>query len=406
MLIAPKCYPVFGAEAIVNMKMLQAFSTDKTIKVDLVSRKYADEMYPTEGIGSYGVNIDNICVVESCNKLNLRTTWQTIMSLFKFGCFFKGCVWAYEALPVVQKLIKENIYDFVITKNSPSFLLGAFLHDKGLPWVASWNDPFPWGFYPAPYGRGAGHKPTFIERMMLKQMMKADYHVFPSSNLMNHMNQYLPFDKSKARVIPHVVLQNQSAEIVRTQQIVDQPLSIIHSGNLGAPRDPHSFFDAVEYLLRENRDIKLKVTVLGKISKDDMPGQDSYPLLSKCFYCLPPVSYTESLKLLENYNLACVIEAPCKEGEAVFLPTKVTDFMQVGIPILSVSPKGGVLHNMYNKGEIGYFGDVHDSIDIKNILQQAWEDYTHNGLKQNKIDNSFLEDSVRQTYLEIGKLLS
>lgn len=405
LLIAPKCYPVFGAEAIVNMKMLQAFSTDKTIKVDLVSRKYADEMYPTEGISSYGVNIDNLCVVESCNKLNLHTAWQTIMSLFKFKCFFKGCVWAYEAMPVVKRLVKENKYDFVITKNSPSFLLGAYLHDKGLPWVASWNDPFPWGFYPAPYGHGAYHKPTIIERMMLKQMMKADYHVFPSSNLLKHMNHYLPFDVSKARVIPHVVLQNQSLRIVRNQQSEDQALSIIHSGNLGTPRDPHSFFDAVESILREHQDIKLKVTILGKISKDDMPSLNSYPLLSKCFSCLSPVSYTESLRLLENYNLACVIEAPCKEGEAVFLPTKVTDFMQVGIPILSVSPKGGVLHDMYVNGEIGYFGDVHDSKDIKKIVLQAWEDFTHNGLKQNKINTNFLGDNVRQSYLEIGRSL-
>ena len=67
LVIAPKSYPVSGAEAIVNMKMLQAFSRDSFFEVDLVSRKYSDETYPTGSIEEYGVKINKLHIVESCN---------------------------------------------------------------------------------------------------------------------------------------------------------------------------------------------------------------------------------------------------------------------------------------------------------------------------------------------------
>ncbi len=401
LVIAPKSYPVSGAEAIVNMKMLQAFSRDSFFEIDLVSRKYSDETYPTGSIEEYGVKINKLHIVESCNKLNLRTAWQSIMSLFIFGCTFKGCVWACEALPVIKDLIKNNKYDLVLTKNSPSFLLGAYLHKRGIRWVASWNDPFPWSFYPAPYGLGAEHKPSVVDRMMIRQMKKADYHVFPSSRLLTHMEKYLQFDNNKAKVIPHVVLQNKTLNIELKSTTSGNCLKIIHSGNLCKPRDPRTFFDAAESILRENREVNLSITILGRISSKDMPSKEEYPFLNKCFSCLEPVSYNESLNVLANYNLACVIEAPCKEGEAVFLPTKVTDFMQIGIPIMSISPLGGVLYDMYSKGEIGYFGNVHEVADIKTTILRAWSDFINGGLKQNVVDISFHEESVRRSYKSI-----
>lgn len=403
LLIAPKCYPIEGAESIVNIKMLQAFAPYEDIEVDVVSRRHNAGVYPSDGIERYNVRVGELCIVESCNKLNLKTMWQTFMCFVVFGSGFKGSVWAYAALPYIKQIIKKKHYDFVLTKNSPSFLLGAYLNRKGIPWVASWNDPAPDGFYPAPYGRDADHRPSFLERLILRQMRRADYHVFPSQQLLEHMVSYLHVDKNHCRVIPHAIIRDScDKDRVRVANESNHGLMrIIHSGNLSSPRDPTSFFTAINNVLERNPDFKIQVTVLGRVNDDVLPSEKKFPALNKCFKCIPPVEYNKALRLLTEYDLACIIEANTKVGKAVFLPTKVTDFMQMGIPIMSVSPRGGVLHSLYMNGNIGYFCDVADIKSIENALISAYQDYIRGGLKKNVIDDCFLPQGIVSAYRSI-----
>ncbi|MCS2411475.1 hypothetical protein NXY27_20860 [Phocaeicola vulgatus] len=51
----------------------------------------------------------------------------------------------------MKKLFSQNKYDYVLTKDSPSLLLGYYLRKKkGLKWVATWNDPYPESKYGSP----------------------------------------------------------------------------------------------------------------------------------------------------------------------------------------------------------------------------------------------------------------
>ena len=117
---------------------------------------------------------------------------------------------------------------------------------------------------------------------------------------------------------------------------------------------------------------------------------------------MAPVEYTRALQVLNNYSLACIIEAPCNDGEAVFLPTKVTDFMQVGIPIMAISPKDGVLHEMYKCGIIGYYCNVRDERSIEYSLLKAYRDLNSNGLTCNNVDESFYPSQIVKGYRDIA----
>lgn len=407
LLIAPKCFPIEGAESIVNIKMLQAFAQDDDIEVDVVSRRHRNVVYPSDSLDQYHVRVRKLCIIESDNRLNLKTIWQTLLCFLIFGSGFKGSVWAIVALPTVKRLVRNNCYDFVLTKSSPSFLLGAYLKKQNIPWVASWNDPAPSGFYPAPYGKDSDHRPSLLEQLILRQMRKADYHVFPSQQLLEHMVSYLHVDKSVCCVIPHAIIpDNRSNDTVRLSNDSNcGVMKIIHSGNLASPRNPTSFFSAVNNVLEQNPDFKIQVTVLGRVANEVLPSESMFPALSKCFTCIPPLEYNQALKLLTEYDLACIIEANTKVGKAVFLPTKVTDFMQMGIPIMSVSPRGGVLHNMYRNGNIGYFCDVADVKSIEKALISAYQDFIHGGLKKNVIEDCFLPQGIINAYRSIGDYL-
>lgn len=404
-MIAPACYPVNGAEAIVNMKLLQAFSHTDDITVDLISRNNA-YTYPSDGIEKYGVKINELHLIEYVPHINIPTLWRLILSLLYFRLSYFDAVWAIEALRVVKDLVRRNKYDFVLTKNAPSYLLGAYLKRKGLKWVASWNDPFPASYYPFPYGQGKDCKGTRLERRMIKQMRLADCHVFPTYLLQEHMRSYLQVPQAKCKVIPHVVLSNKGQESSRSLVKKHDVLKIIHSGNLYGQRNPSSFFNAVEIVLESNPNIKVSITILGKIDDRFMPELDNLPRVKQSLKYLSPVEYQQSLAMLDDYDLACVIEAPCRKGEAVFLPTKVTDFMQKGIPIMAISPLDGVLHGLYKNGNIGYYGDISDVSSIERTIKSAYKDYVGSGIRENVIDDSFNSESVVESYRLIAKSLN
>lgn len=404
LLIAPNCYPVNGAEEICNIKMLRAMTEDGDFEVDVVSRKRSWFNYPSGSLESYGVKVNSLTIVESDNKVSLKTIWQSLRCLLVFGVVYKGSQWAYVALPYIKSLIKNHKYDFVLTKNSPSLLLGYYLHKRGIKWVASWNDPYPVNYYPHPYGDGKESKGTIVSRRLVKIMSFADAHIFPTDRLRDHMLYYLKAQRNRCWVAPHIVFREDKSR--NNDQSKDKVLRIIHSGNLSAPRDPSTFMMALNAILLENPTYMIEFTILGRLDNASKELLKTLTPLNEHFSFHDPIEYKDSLAFLSGFDLACVIEANCGVGGGVFLPTKVTDFLQSNLPTLAVSPQCGVLEDLHKKGVIGYYADVNSISSIKSVLISIYDDFCKNNLHEGVIDESFLPQSVMSVYKDIYRSLN
>lgn len=391
--IAPACFPVNGAEAIVNVKLLQTLLKSGKFEVDVVSKKSKHSNYPSNSLDDYGLSYLHIHIVEVDNKVNLRTIWASFMCIFEFGVTMQGAHWAYAALPKVKNLVNNKKYDYVLTKNAPSFLLGHYLQSRyGMKWVASWNDPYPREKYPAPYGKGWAYK-NLIVNSCVRVMSMADIHIFPNTRLKNWMQKYLMIHDDKTLIVPHV-MHNQSLNRPECKGT----LKIIHSGNLKKPRNPEMFIRALHKLLLQDNDCSVELVILG-VADDDTKQLINELNLGDCIHFLGNVSYQESILLLANYHVAVIIEADCKEG--IFLPTKVADYMSVGIPIMSLSPKEGVLNDLYINGQISYFAEISNEESILSCLRNVWYDFNHGGLHEAKTVNEYSPDYVVGKYLSI-----
>lgn len=390
LMIAPFSYPVMGAEAIVNINLLRVLSESCDFEIDLISRKAKWETYPSGSLESYGVRLNSLKVIEVDNKINLSTIWLLIKSFIKFGVYFKGSHWAAKALPYVVKKAKEYRYDYVLTKNSPSLLLGWYIKKKfGLKWVASWNDPYPQSKYPEPYGRGVNSEGKWADKELIKIMRRADEHIFPSERLQNYMMQYLRIGSEKCTVIPHAIIMQP----MQSQRAKNPTLEIVHSGNLGEYRDPAPLLMALTKVIKEGKAINL--TFMGKVTPTTMEMVEKYGLQDHVTI-IPPVEYKKSLSMIRDYNVAVIIEAPVAEG--IFLPTKVGDFISVGIPIFTVSPENGVLHDMYQKGEICYFATGGDVESITNTLKEIYSDFEKGCLHRSTFDASHVKEQIIGVY--------
>ena len=121
--------------------------------------------------------------------------------------------------------------------------------------------------------------------------------------------------------------------------------------------------------------------------------------MEKYIKVFPPVKYEESQQILETYDIQLIIEAPCKEG--IFLPTKVSDSMQLRKPIFTVSPPVGILNDLYMQGHISYFSSVKDEKNILTTLEQVYKDFKNGKLKTYSLEDSYSPKTIFHQYDEI-----
>lgn len=393
--IAPASFPIMGAESIVNVKLLKALS-ENGFEIDVISKDMKWSNYPFQQMNDFGISLHSLTVIGVENKLNFNTILLHILAFFTFGITYKGAHWALLALKKAKQLTQKNNYNYVLTKNAPSELVGYYLKKKyGLKWIATWNDPFPAEKYPEPYGKGIKGKVFIGAKRLIAMMQKyPDKHIFPSYRLRNYMLQYLNITNDKTEIIPHVVLacENDSLNQKHTY------LKLIHTGNVGSPRNPENFLNALHLFYEEKQNYNVEITFMG-VLPDNFPDLLLKYNLTGEIKHLPSVEYTKSLQIINTYDVAVIIEAPCEEG--IFLPTKVSDYMQCGKQIFAISPAVGVLHDLYEEGNIRYFADCNNVHAIKSMLKTIYDDFLKGELTvKAPIKNEFTVDEVVKKYNE------
>lgn len=395
-MIAPGSYPVTSAECIVNIKLLQAMTRSGQFEVDLVSKAIKWQDYPSDPMDTLNIKVCSHTIVVSDNKLNLKTILQHIKCFLLFGTVYKGSHWAANAFKTVKQLVKTNRYDYILTKNESSFLLGYyFKRHYGIKWIATWNDPFPRILYPQAYVRYWNIKPSISDKRCIGIIRKySDVNIFPNERLRDHLLKRYDIPLSRTAVAPHVVLEENSIPRPKGDR-----LRIIHSGNINYPRDPELFLGALEQFFGQNPDARLDVYILG-VTGGDIVRKISAHSLDEHVHTIAPVSYNTSIGMLKEYDVAVIIEAVCEEG--IFLPTKVSDFMQSGIPVFAISPSTGVLNDLYKNGNIPYFASNESQDDILSEIEKIYKDFTEGKQTHgNVIPREYTEQAVTGTYMSL-----
>lgn len=375
--VAPSSYPIYGPEANVNAKVIKMLS-DSGCKVDLVCRSLRENIkfYPTSEDKYYFEDVQSINIVSVETKLNFATFCRHLRTLLKTGYVYKGADWTYMAIKMCETLIAKNNYDFIYTYDYPSEIVGLYITKKyDLKWVATWNDPYMWVKYPAPYGKGVNAEIGYFRSKIISDIGKYVYrNVFPSDRLRDYMLRYMVgMNKETCVISPHIILENL---VVNNDKKIDNTLRLIHAGALGRERDPENLFKGFSLFLKKNPDAKIEFTFLGifQRAKDDYFSNlvEKYNVNRYVKFC-PPVPYKESLAFIQDYDVCMLIEAACEEG--IFLPSKVSDYMQNSKPIMALSPKIGVIHDMYLDGYINYFANITDANSIANSLEILYSDF-------------------------------
>lgn len=250
--VAPSSYPIYGPEANVNAKVIKML-TDSGCKVDLVCRSLRENIkfYPTSEDKYYFEGVQSINIVSVETKLNFATFCRHLRTLLKTGYVYKGADWTYMAIKMCETLIAKNNYDFIYTYDYPSEIVGLYITKKyDLKWVATWNDPYMWVKYPAPYGKGVNAEIGYFRSKIISDIGKYVYrNVFPSDRLRDYMLRYMVgMNKETCVISPHIILENL---VVNNDKKIDNTLRLIHAGALGRERDPENLFKGFSLFLKK-----------------------------------------------------------------------------------------------------------------------------------------------------------
>lgn len=384
--IAPSCYPIDGAEANVNAKVIKAL-TEYGCNVDLVSRKSSKSLcYPQSRDDYYFGKIRQIEEVDWYIKKDIKRIWNHVKVFLLTGYTYVWADWAYPAIKACEELIAKNHYDYIYTYNAPSEIVGLYLSKKyRIKWVATWNDPYCWNKYPAPYGEGIKGKVSYFRNKIIRNIGKYTYfNIFPSERLRSYMMKYVPgIDKENTAICPHLVLSDQKFKSCDQ----NKELNILHAGALGKERNPMTLLVGLSQFLKSMPNAKIHLNFLGVFERMDTFDVENFIKKNELFdyiNIIPPVPYTESLSIIAKNDVCLLVEAPCEEG--IFLPSKVADYMQIGKPIFAISPSVGTMKDMYVTKQIDYFADVKDPMSIANEFNRIYNDFNNQTLHFGEYD--------------------
>lgn len=411
--VAPHSFPIKSSESICNSKVAYILARNG-YKVDVFSC-YNNSTYPyDEEYNEKLSNADNLKIYTIEPKYIIRRK-DNLINLFinvvynfwiwiTTGYFYNGISVPFLLYKTIRRHIKKNNlkYDVIITRGFHTDIVGVLFAKRfRIRWIANWNDPFPLLRFPAPYGEGYDAKLPYFQEKVIRDIQRyASLHTFPNNRLRDYMLKCFPnVSFENTVVIPHMALSTlHTPSAVKCQN----RLKIVHCGYLKKPRDPELFIKALAKLksYKKYKDLDFICYIIG-LYDDSVKELVKTLGLDKNIELIGSLNYKDSMDFISKCDIALVVEAQCEEG--IYLPTKVIDSIQCNLPLLCVSPREGVLHDMINQYNIGYFADNTSDDEITKAIDNAFSDYLSNSLPQVdcKIIPEVFENHILKQYQEI-----
>jgi glycosyltransferase involved in cell wall biosynthesis len=192
-----------------------------------------------------------------------------------------------------------------------------------LPWIAHFSDPWVDNVYASP-----SRSDRRLERKVIEQ---ADAIAFITGRTRDLVMRKYPAEwNEKTFIIPH----GYEGDPVTRSTLAPGPLHLVHTGGIYGKRVPYVFLDALAALRRESFDAR--VTFVGPVDSSFRQRADE---LGAGIKFIPPTTPEEAARYANEADTLLLFDAPA--NESVFLPSKLVDYLPLGLPILAMTPLNG-----------------------------------------------------------------
>jgi glycosyltransferase involved in cell wall biosynthesis len=282
---------------------------------------------------------ENFGVVE-CLKVPRVLRW---LPLGKFGVLGKlpdtYRFFNFLLFKKAREMINKNNYEVMITWSQPhsSHLVGLKLKTflKTSPkWVAHFSDPWPSN----PFFEVNNWIKMINEDLFTRVLNEADAITVTNEQVIATEEGFsIAKNRGKVHVIPHSFLPSMYPSENKSR--ASDQIILRYIGSFYGLRRPDPILSALALLEAKDPNIakQLRLEFIGA-KPDEKAIRDIQKLKLVSVEVLPPVSFRESLGLMQNADLLLIIDAPMDTSP--FLPSKLIDYIGSNVPVLAFTPPG------------------------------------------------------------------
>lgn len=280
----------------------------------------------------------------------------------------------------------KNKPDIIYSRSFPlSSTLMAYKLQKELhvPWILHLSDP--WTISPI---HKLGSAQSWNEKMEQKCFKSATKISFTSQQTIDLYVEKYPEYKSKMMLFPNVFdLEDKREKIYEFKD----KIKVVYTGGFVEDRSPKYLFKAILELHKKNPDIvnEFEFIFAGALDRknralfqQDIPSVKHVGLLS----------YSEAISLQEQADILLIVDTPFNNAsDAMFLPSKILDYMLMKRRILALTNKHSVTWNLVNHT----LGNCYTYDDTENIIKFLTK--TRNAHK-NRDKEFFVTNNIDMNY--------
>ncbi len=303
---------------------------------------------------------------------NKKQSFTEKLMLWVRGNFFipdARIGWVKPSVTYLQKYIKENPVDLIITTGPPHslHLIGLTLKETlNLKWIADFRDPWTTIHY---------HKSLKLSKSSERKHKQLEAQTLSTADRIVVTSPSTKKEFEEITKTPIEVITNGYEILEEIHRIPDTSFTLAHIGSLLSERNPNVLWQVLSEICNENESFAndFKMKLVGAISKDIISSIHKYGLQENCDV-MGYVTHKEALQLQHNAQVLLLVEMDRPETRAI-IPGKLFEYLAAKRPILALGPKESDIVEIISETNSGAYFNYTEEDQLKKQILSYYKDY-------------------------------
>ncbi|WP_166926019.1 glycosyltransferase family 4 protein [Flavobacterium poyangense] len=288
-------------------------------------------------------------------------------------------LWVKPSVSYLEKYIKENNIDTIVTSGPPHslHLIGLELKEKlNVKWFADFRDPWTTIGY---------HKALRLSAYAAKKHKKLEHKVLNSADTIIVTSKTTKTEFQAITNKPISVITNGYDIENVEKQTLDTKFTLAHIGSFLSDRNPRFLWESLTELLEEVPDFKshLELKLIGAVSQEVLDAIKEFNL-GAYLNLLGYVSHNEAIAHQKKSQVLLLIEINSEDTRSI-IPGKLFEYMVSNRPIIAIGPQGSDFSDIIKETNTGVFFDYSEKTKLKSVILDFYNQYLEGKLQANGV---------------------
>lgn len=287
--------------------------------------------------------------------------------------------WVKPSVAYLEKYIKENNIDTIVTSGPPHslHLIGLELKERlDVKWFADFRDPWTTIGY---------HKALRLSGYAVKKHKNLESKILNSADTIIVTSKTTKTEFQAITNKPISVITNGYDIENVEKQILDTKFTLAHIGSFLSDRNPQFLWECLVELLHEIQDFKshLEIKLIGAVSQEVLDSIAEFRL-NDYLNLLGYVSHHEAIAHQKKSQVLLLIEINSEDTKSI-IPGKLFEYMVSNRPIIAIGPQGSDFADIITETNTGVFFDYSEKAKLKSVILDFYNQFMEGKLQANGV---------------------